>query len=77
MLTAEDYKALAEEFDNRYVRKDDCNTRHENLNGSLADMSVTMTKMSTQLSGISKMGAITLGAIIPALIGALMNILLK
>jgi hypothetical protein len=73
MLTAEDFEVL----DNRYVQKDDCNTRHEGVNKELAEVSVQLAKTNSQLSLLVKICSATLGAAGASIIGVLMKLILK
>lgn len=73
MLTAEDYEIL----DNRYVQKDDCNVRHENVNREMADIAVQLSKTNSQLGLLIKICSATLSASGVAIIGALMKLILK
>jgi hypothetical protein len=73
MLTAEDFKML----DDRYVQKDDCTTRHENVNKEIADATIALAKTNSQLSVLIKICSATLGATATAIIGALMGLILK
>ena len=73
MLTVEDYEIL----DNRYVQKDDCNTRHENINKEITEITVTLAKTNSQLSLLVKVCSATLGAVGMGIVGALMSLILK
>lgn len=73
MLTAEDFEVL----DNRYVQKDDCTTRHENVNKEIADVTIALAKTNSQLSMLIKICSATLGATATAIVGALMSLILK
>ena len=73
MLTAEDFVAL----DDRYVQKDDCNTRHESVNKEVAEITVALAKTNSQLSMRVKICSATLGAVGMAVVGALMSLILK
>lgn len=73
MLTAEDFVAL----DDRYVQKDDCNTRHESVNKEVTEITVALAKTNSQLSMLVKICSATLGAVGMAVVGALMSLVLK
>ena len=73
MLTQEDFATL----DNRYVQKDDCNTRHENINREVADITVSHAKTNSQLSMLIKICSATLATAGAAVVGALMKLILK
>lgn len=73
MLKQEDYDVL----DNRYVQKDDCNTRHENLNKEVNEISLALTKLTSQLSMIIKITSAILGTAGAAVIAALMKLIIK
>ena len=73
MLTQEDFEIL----DNRYVQKDDCNTRHEGVNRELTELTVQLAKSNSQLAMLIKISSVTLGTVATAVIGALMKLILK
>lgn len=73
MLTAEDFAIL----DDKYVRKDDCNDRHEASQKEITEIIIQQTKMNTQLSLLVKICAFTAGGIGTLLIGAIGSLILK
>lgn len=73
MLEKQDY----EQLDNRYVQKDDCNTRHESTNKSMNEIALALTKLTSQMSMIIKICSAILGTAGTAIVVALMNQVLK
>lgn len=73
MLTPEDFAQL----DNIYVRKDDCNNRHEETAKEINELTVTQAKINTQLSMLIKINAAELGAVGTAIVAAIMKLILK
>lgn len=73
MLTPEDFTQL----DNIYVRKDDCNTRHAETSREISELTISQTKINTQLGMLIKINAAELGAIGTAIVAAIMKLILK
>lgn len=73
MLTPEDLAQL----DNIYVRKDDCNNRHEETAKEINELNVTQAKIITQLNMLIKISAAELGAVGTAIVAAIMKFILK
>ena len=60
-----------------FVRKDDCSTKHENLNKGITDIALTLAKTNSQLSILIKISSATLTACGTAIVVAIMNLILK
>jgi hypothetical protein len=73
MLTQEDFAQL----DNRYVLKDDCNDRHSDTAKEISELTISQTKINTQLGMLIKINAAELGAVGTAIIAAIMKLILK
>lgn len=73
MLTQEDFAQL----DNIYVRKDDCNDRHSDTAREISELTVSQTKINTQLGMLIKINAAELGAVGTAIIAAIMKLILN
>jgi hypothetical protein len=73
MLTQEDFAQL----DNRYVLKDDCNDRHSATAKEISELTISQTKINTQLGMLIKINAAELGAVGTAIIAAIMKLILK
>lgn len=73
MLTPEDFAQL----DNIYVRKDDCNDRHEETSKEINELIVAQAKITTQLNMLIKISAAELGAVGTAIVAAIMKAILK
>lgn len=73
MLTQEDFTQL----DNRYVLKDDCNERHSDTAKEISELTISQTKINTQLGMLIKINAAELGAVGTAIIAAIMKLILK
>ena len=73
MLTQEDFAQL----DNRYVLKDDCNDRHLDTAKEISELTISQTKINTQLGMLIKINAAELGAVGTAIIAAIMKLILK
>ena len=80
MLSAEDIKTIRqmihEEGDDSYVKKDDCNTRHENLTKDLTSIAVSMAKTESKLSLLIKISTAVATAVGLEVVGAVMNLIL-
>lgn len=83
MLTSEDFAKLDEMYmrsdiaNEIFVRKDDCSTKHENLNKEITDIALTLAKTNSQLSILVKICSATLGTCGTAIVAAIMNLILK
>lgn len=83
MLTSEDIAKLDEMYmrseiaNEIFVRKDDCSTKHENLNKEITDIALTLAKTNSQLSILVKICSATLGTCGTAIVAAIMNLILK
>lgn len=73
MITQEDFAQL----DNRYVLKDDCNDRHSDTAKEISELTISQTKINTQLGMLIKINAAELGAVGTAIIAAIMKLILK
>lgn len=73
MLTQEDFAQL----DNIYVRKDDCSDRHAGTAREISELTISQTKINTQLGMLIKINAAELGAIGTAIIAAIMKLIIK
>lgn len=73
MLTQEDFAQL----DNIYVHKDDCNDRHADTAREISELTVSQTKINTQLGMLIKINAAELGAVGTAIIAAIMKLILN
>ena len=73
MLTPEDLLQL----DNIYVRKDDCNDRHEKSDRELTEIRIQLAKINAHLSIQNKVMAFVAGGIGTLLIGAIGSLILK
>jgi hypothetical protein len=73
MLTQEDFAQL----DNRYVLKDDCNDRHSDTAKEISELTISQTKINTQLGMLIKINAAELGAVGTAIIAAIMKLILN
>lgn len=73
MLTPEDFTQL----DNVYVRKDDCNVRHADTSREISELTISQTKINTQLGMLIKINAAELGAVGTAIVAAIMKVILK
>lgn len=73
MLSSEDLQQL----DNIYVRKDDCNDRHEGTAKEISELTIAQTKVATQLGWLIKINAAELGAVGTAIVAAIMKLILK
>lgn len=73
MLTPEDFVQL----DNIYVRKDDCNVRHADTSREISELTISQTKINTQLGMLIKINAAELGAVGTAIVAAIMKVILK
>ena len=73
MITKEDFETL----DDRYVKKDDCNDRHADTTKQISDMSIQMTKISTQLGIIIKIISVIGGTVGTAIVGGIVGLILK
>jgi len=73
MLTPEDFTQL----DNIYVRKDDCNIRHADTSREISELTISQTKINTQLGMLIKINAAELGAVGTAIVAAIMKLILK
>lgn len=83
MLTSEDFAKLddiymrSETAKEIFVRKDDCNAKHEDINKEIADMTVALAKTNSQLSILVKICSATLGTCGTAIIAAIMRLILN
>ena len=73
MLTQEDFAQL----DNRYVLKDDCNDRHSDTAKEISELTISQTKINTQIGMLIKINSAELGAVGTAIIAAIMKLILK
>lgn len=73
MLTQEDFAQL----NNIYVRKDDCNDRHADTAREISELTISQTKINTQLGMLIKINAAELGAVGTAIIAAIMKLILN
>lgn len=60
-----------------FVRKDDCNERHADAATELAELKITLTKLTSQMSMLIKGVYATLGTAGGAIVMAIMNLILK
>lgn len=83
MLTSEDIAKLdglymrSETAKEIFVRKDDCSTKHENLNKEMTDIALTLAKTNSQLSVLIKICSATLTTCGTAIVAAIMKLILK
>ena len=64
-------------LDGIFVRKDDCNERHEKADKEFTEINIQLAKMSTQLGIIVKVCAFIAGGIGTILIGAVGSLIIK
>lgn len=77
MLTQDDIKQIEEHFTNVFVRKDDCNDRHEAQDKEMAEIAVQLAKMNTIQNLLVKINAFTATGIGTLLIGAIGKLIIK
>lgn len=83
MLTSEDFEKLDEIYIRSetakeiFVRKDDCNDRHSETAKEISELTISQTKINTQLGMLIKISAVELGAVGTAIITAIMELILK
>lgn len=83
MLSPEDLAKLDEiymrsEIANEiFVRKDDCNDRHADAAAEFAELKITLTKLTSQMSMLIKGVYATLCTAGGAIVMAIMNLILK
>lgn len=73
MLSQEDISQLKEMF----VLKDDCNDRHSDTAKEISELTISQTKINTQLGMLIKINAAELGAVGTAIIAAIMKLILR
>ena len=73
MLAAEDIERLKEIF----VTRQECQTTNDEINKKLANDSTELALIKQQLNTISWVSKTTLGAVIVAIVGAVMAMILK
>ena len=73
MLAAEDIERLKEIF----VTRQECQDTNEEINKKLANDSTELALIKQQLNTISWVSKTTLGAVIVAIVGAIMAMILK
>lgn len=71
------YNELVQRFDDRYVRRTDCNDRHKESDEKVNQMVITQTQNTTQLSLLMKLNIATLLASITALIEQFGHLIFK
>lgn len=64
-------------LDNLYVRKVDCNDRHEKQERELTEINIQLTKINTLLSMVLKIGAFIAAGTGTLLIGAIGKVIFK
>lgn len=70
-------KELTDLLDARYVRKDDCSTRHERTEAEITEIKVNQARNTTQLSAIIKIGVATLLLVIGLLVDQIGGVIFK
>ena len=76
-MDANQLKELTDLLDARYVRKDDCSTRHERTEAEITEIRVNQARNTTQLSAIIKIGVATLIAVIGLLCDQIGGVIFK
>lgn len=76
-MDGNNYKALFEMLDVRYVRKDDCSARHERTEDEINEIKINQAKNTTQLSLIIKIGACILAAVVTLLASQIGSMIFK
>lgn len=76
-MDGNNYKDLFEMLDVRYVRKDDCSSRHERTEDEINEIKINQAKNTTQLSLIIKIGAAILTTVIGLLAAQIGSLIFK
>ena len=71
------YSDLIKLLDDRYVRKDDCGTRHEKLDSNIEGIKLGQETMKTKIDISNKIEWAILLACVTAAVTAFMNLILK
>lgn len=77
MIEIEDYELLAKRFDERYVRKGDCNERQESVNNRFANDDKRIEKLIDRLNLWDKLLWVIASASIGALVLEFFGLILK
>ena len=70
-------KELIAYLDNRYVQKDDCNDRHKATENEIKEILIVQTQSKTKLDNIEKLNSVEVAALVTAIVGAIVNLILK
>lgn len=73
MLSPADIAQLKDIF----VSRDDCNDRHTSEAEKITELTVQQAKITTQLGLLIKINSVMLGAVGAAIVGAIMELILK
>ena len=77
MIEKEDKAELTEYFDGRYVLKEVCNVEMSELKEKVANDSTELALIKQKLDTITWVSKTTLGAVIIAIVGAVMALILR
>ena len=76
-MVEDKYTDLYKILDDRYVRKDDCGTRHEKLDSNIEGIKLGQETMKTKMDISNKIEWAILLACVTAAVTAFMNLILK
>lgn len=76
-LSPEEMDRLTEHFEKIFVRKDNCNDRHEKTEKEISNILIEQSKANTKLSFIEWLGGFTLTATLGGLIAQICGAVFK
>ena len=77
MIEHSDIRDLQEAFDERYVRQNDCNERHEKVNGKLSNDDKRITVVDSRLKTLEKIAWIICTAVITQVVVSIFSLFMK
>ena len=71
------YESLLKMLDDRYVRQENCNDRHEKQDAKITEISIAQERIATKLDFICKIGVAILGTLVTLMGTSIWNLITK